>query len=177
MKVDIRPETKNDYKQVYEVIAKAFVRNREARMVDALRKTTRFVPELSLAAKHYDTIIGYILFYPVEIVEGGNVTKTLALAPVAVVPAQQRKGVGGKLVKVGLSAAKRLGYGSVVALGHKAFYPRFGFAPASNWHIKAPFNIPEEEGVLMAQELVPGALKNGFGTIKYSKEFEMLTDN
>jgi putative acetyltransferase len=171
MKIDIRPETRADYAPVRAVYAAAFGREDEARLVERLRRRPGFVPELSLTARHYDRVVGHILFTPVEIVGAGARVPSLALAPVAVLPAFQRKGVGGKLVKVGLSKAKKLGFTSVVVLGHPYFYPRFGFAPADKWHLAAPFAAPDE--AFMAQELAPGALTPVVGgTVRYPGEFE-----
>jgi predicted N-acetyltransferase YhbS len=150
----------------------AFGRNNEAVLVEELRKTKRFVPELSLMAKYYEMTVGHILFYPVDIVDGEKKTVTLALAPLAVMPEHQKKGVGSKLIKVGLGKAKKLGFGSVIVLGHEKFYPKFGFQPASKWNIRAPFDVPDE--AFMAIELIPGALKDAAGTVHYPKEFSKV---
>ena len=95
--------------------------------------------------------------------------ETLALAPLAVAPAYQKKGIGGRLIGQGLAAAKELGFSSVIVLGHSGYYPRFGFQKASKWGIKCPFEVPDE--VFMALELTPRALSGHAGTVQYPSEF------
>jgi predicted N-acetyltransferase YhbS len=90
----------------------------------------------------------------------------------AVVPEFQRQGIGGELIKHGLDKAKELKYKSVIVLGHEPYYPKFGFAPASKWNIKSPYDVPEN--VFMAIELVKDGLKDVSGTVRYPKEFDMV---
>ncbi len=62
-----------------------------------------------------------------------------------------------------------MGFKSVIVLGHEKYYPRFGFKPASEWGIKAPYDVPDE--AFMAVELEKEALDNVAGTVIYGKEF------
>lgn len=59
----------------------------------------------------------------------------LALGPLSVRPDRQRIGVGKALMHAVLGAADALGEPMVVLLGHPAYYPRFGFRPASEYGI------------------------------------------
>jgi len=68
-----------------------------------------------------------------------------------------------------LKKAKEVSYHSAITLGHKDYYPKFGFKPASLWHIQAPFEVPDE--VFMAQELTKQSLENVQGVVHYSKAF------
>lgn len=169
MKIDIRPEKESDFKAIYNTNVLAFGGTEEAVLVGKLRKTPNFISELSLVAKFNNKTVGHILFYPIEIAGDGNTAKTLALAPMSVLPQYQRKGIGGKMVKVGLSKAKKLGYDCVIVLGHEKYYPKFGFQPASKWGIKCPFEAPDAS--FMALELTPGVLTRSAGTVVYPKEF------
>ena len=56
----------------------------------------------------------------------------------AVIPAFQKQGVGSELIKKGIAKAKELGFDSIIVLGHKDYYPKFGFERASKWNIKCP---------------------------------------
>ena len=94
---------------------------------------------------------------------------SLALAPMAVLPEYQNKGVGSQLVRTGLMQAGSMDHKSVIVLGHPEYYPRFGFAPASRWQIKPPFDVPDE--AFMALELKEGALKDVCGVVEYPKAF------
>ena len=168
MDVIIRREEERDHQKVYEVNRLAFGQENESKLVDNIRKGENFIPELSLVAEAGNEVIGHCLFSKITIV-GGTVHETLSLAPVAVVPKHQKQGVGGKLIRRGLEEAKRLGFDSVIVLGHAQYYPRFGFQRASTWGIKCPFEAPDE--AFMAIELRENALKEKAGTVHFPKEF------
>ena len=170
MTVTTRQEHPNDIKAIAEVNRLAFGQEAEATLVGLLRKSDAFVPELSLVATVEGKVIGHILFSEIVIVDADqNEFPSLALAPMAVLPAFQRKGVGGQLVRAGLEKAKALKYKSVIVLGHEHYYPKFGFEPAEKWGIKPPFEVPAN--VFMALELVPDGLKDVSGTVQYPQEF------
>src|SRR3546814_4458689 len=112
---------------VFYVIEKAFENeghsdHREQFLVERLRKSTAFVPELALVAELDGAVVGYILFTKIQIVNAHKRTTSLALAPVAVLPAHQGKGIGGQLINSAHEKAKDLGFGSVVLLGHENYY-------------------------------------------------------
>jgi putative acetyltransferase len=92
----------------------------------------------------------------------------VALAPLAVLPAHQRRGIGSDLVRRGVEQCRRAGYCAVLVLGEPAFYRRFGFNKASLHGIRCPFDVPNE--VFMAAELFPGALVGHRGMVKYRSE-------
>jgi putative acetyltransferase len=170
MHVQIRPETPTDYPGIREVNDGAFGQTNEGLLIEKLRLNPDFIPGLSLVAELEGKVIGHILFFPIEINQDANSFPSLALAPMAVRPEYQNKGIGGQLIQKGLEKATALGFDSVIVLGHQHYYPRFGFVPAARWKIKSPFDVPEE--VFMAMALVPDGLKNVSGTVKYPKEFE-----
>lgn len=169
MKLIIRTERKEDYSRITEVIDLAFMQKQEGRLVEKLRKNPDFIPELSLVAEFENQIVGHILFFPIEIKSTNVQFPSLALAPMSVVPEYRRKGVGKRLVSEGLKRAKRMGFKSVIVLGHSEYYPKFGFVPASKWNIKAPFSVPDN--VFFAIELAEGGLKGVSGTVEYPEEF------
>jgi len=171
--IAIRQETPADFLGVYAIHAAAFGAENEAKLVDLLRESLDFIPELSLVATLENRLVGHILFSKIQIVDADqNQEESLALAPVAVCSEDQRQGIGGELIRAGLRRAKALHFKSVIVLGHARYYPKFGFEPAEKWRIKAPFEVPAE--VFMALELVPDGLKNVHGTVVYPKEFEMV---
>lgn len=169
MDIIIRNETIEDHQEVFRVNKEAFKQEDESRLIERIRAGKNFVSELSLVAVLDGNIVGHILFSKIKIL-GEQTTETLSLAPLAVLPAFQKKGIGGSLVRKGLSVVLGLGFSSVIVLGHSDYYPRFGFRKASEWHIKCPFEAPDE--AFMAIELVEGALSGSSGTVEYPKEFD-----
>ena len=137
-------------------------------MIEKIRAGKNYVPELSLIAELNNKIVGHILFSKIKI-SGHSIYNSLALAPVAVLPEYQKRGLGTKLVLKGLEMAKQLGFCSVIVLGHKDFYSKFGFQRASSWNIKCPFQVPDE--AFMAIELSEKALNGKPGVVQYTAEF------
>ncbi len=137
-----------------------------------LRRTEKFIPELSLVAVIKNKIVGHILFYPVSMKTESSTYPTLSLAPMAVVPEFQNRRIGSRLVIEGLKKATALRYRSVIVLGHPEYYPRFGFQPASKWHIYGPFDAPDN--CFMAIELVPGELEGKGGIVEYPEAYHQV---
>lgn len=159
---------KEDYKITEEVVKEAFANEEysdqsEHRLVASLRNSDEFIP------LHRDKIIGHILLSKIFIVKGEKSIESLALAPVSVLPNYQNKGVGQSLIQKSLEVAEKLNFDSVIVMGHSEYYPKFGFKKASNWGIKAPFEVPDE--FLMAIELKKNALDKTSGIIQYSDAF------
>ncbi|AWM17072.1 GNAT family N-acetyltransferase [Bacillus inaquosorum] len=176
MEFFIRQELTHEYNTTEDIVKRAFLNEKysdkkEHFLVNKIRKSDAFIPELSLVALNGKEIVGHILLSKIKIVDGDNAVDSLALAPVSVAPEYQRKGIGSQLIHVALKKAKELGYRSVIVLGHKDYYPKFGFKPASLWNIKAPFEVPDE--VFMALELSKESLENVKGVVHYSKAFSV----
>lgn len=171
----IRSETAADYEAIFTINNSAFKTDDEARLVSTLRKQGAFDPKLSLVAECDGSLVGHILFTPVEIVGEADAVKALGLGPMAVMPNHQRQGIGSKLVREGLSVCKRLEHKLVFVLGHPKFYPRFGFLPASSKGCKSTFPVPDE--IFMVRKLIPGGCNGVTGTVKYHPEFMLLGDN
>jgi putative acetyltransferase len=163
----IRPETPEDQASIHYVNQEAFGRNQEADLVDKLRK--RGVLTISLVAVQDTTIVGHIAFSPVEIAYEESSFEALTLAPVAVLPAHQNKGIGSQLVTTGLQECRRLGHEIVVLAGHPNYYPRFGFVPAYPKGIECEFEVPDE--AWMIAELKQGALAGRQGKVRFQSEF------
>ena len=167
----IRKENKNDYNEVYNIIKKAFETaehsdGNEQDLVVILRKSKAFIPELSLVAVEENKIVGYILFTKIKIKD--NIE--LALAPLAVLPEYQRKGIGKKLIETGHNIAKNLGYHYSIVLGSENYYSKMGYIPAIQYGIKAPFQVPDENFMAIKLNDTNIEIK---GTVEYAKEFEI----
>src|SRR5690625_4450421 len=103
MKIEIRQEQPSDYTDVFAVNCRAFGRNNEAKLVDALRISDAFIPGLSIVALIDGKIVGHILFTRLEVRdESGRVHYSLCLGPMAVDEASQNQGIGSQLANFGL---------------------------------------------------------------------------
>lgn len=143
MKMKIRREQSGDEQQVYEVNLLAFERKEEAEVVDTLRKTC---PDgVSLVAEDDGRIVGHILFTPTIIEGKSSQLIGTGLAPMAVLPAYQRKGIGSALIVAGLQEMKKRGEPFVIVVGHPWLYPKHGFERASKYGITCEYpNVPDE---------------------------------
>lgn len=169
----IRQETPADRAEVYALVQSAFASaehsdGSEQDLVDALRNSPAFIPELSLVAEADGAILGHILFTKINV--GGQEALALALAPLSVHPDHQQQGIGSSLIREGHQRAAALGYVCSVVLGSETYYPRFGYLPAENFGIQTPPGIPSAN--FMACVLRKDAVLSG-GPVVYAPEFGM----
>lgn len=174
MEVTIRQERPEDYKIVFDLVEAAFAGQKysdgsEHFLVERLRQSDAFIPELSLVAVTDEVVVGHILISKVNIVNGSESYDSLSLAPVSVLPSYQRKGIGGQLINAAHTVAKDLGHTSVVLLGHADYYPRFGYRKCSDFNISLPFDSADENCLIV--EFVPNALQGVSGEVVYPPAF------
>jgi predicted N-acetyltransferase YhbS len=172
--ISIRQECPQDHDRVYRLVREAFAQleysdHHEQDLVVRLRGSAAFVPELALVADIGGEVVGHILFTRALIRDGASDHASLILAPLAVSPHFQRRGIGARLVEAGHDAARASGFSSSVLVGHPTYYPRFGYRPADAFGIVTHLDLPP--GVFMACELVPGALVGVRGMLIYAPEF------
>ena len=172
MEIKIREEQKNDYPIIYKVVELAFKGmefsdQTEHFLVDRLRLTDAYIPQLSLVAELNGEIVGHIMFTKAEIISDDNIVPSLILAPVSVHPNYQKSGIGGALIREAHKRAVELGYQSAVLIGHKEYYPKFGYKTAIDFGIEFPLDVPHE--FCMVAELQPGSLKGVHGLLKFAQ--------
>lgn len=167
--LSIRPEKPEDYEVISRVQRSAFGQENEARLVEELRKSKEFVPALSLVAVMDGEIVGHILFSPVIIQCRGKNVLALALAPMAIQPQFQRRGIGSQLVEKGLECCRTFRHQIVIVVGHPDYYPRFGFSSARVKGLEVPFPVPDE--AFMVIGLAQGALDGASGMLVYPAPF------
>ena len=162
----VRAEKECDREPVRTVNLSAFETPSEADLVDALRQQVQ--PIVSLVAEEDGEVLGHVMFSPISL-SGHSNLKVMGLAPMAVTPAHQNKGIGSALVQAGVDQCRQLGFVAVVVLGHPEYYPRFGFSPASLFGIDSEYDVPDE--VFMAMELQEDALSGKTGKVRYNPAF------
>lgn len=171
MPVRIRRETPADAAAIHRVVASAFPTDAEARLVDDLRRDGDL--RVSLVAVGEDgRIVGHVAFSPV-VTAGRSHDRDhgIGLAPVAVLDAYRRRGIGAQLIEAGLAASRENKYAYAVVLGSPAYYSRFGFEPAST------FGLADEYGggdAFQVMALVRGGIPHGGGLVRYATAFSAL---
>jgi putative acetyltransferase len=167
--IKIRDERTEDYEAVRKINDKAFGQLEEGNIVDKIRAACDEI--ISLVAVEGEKVVGHIFFSPAVINHDGNEIKGIGLAPMAVHPDCQNKGIGSLLVNEGIKRVKKTDCPFIIVLGHEKYYPRFGFERASKYGIKPQWkDIPNEAFMVMIldNERMAGVT----GAVKYRKEFD-----
>lgn len=158
---DIEP---GDYAAVRAIARHAFNGAEEADLIERLRADGDVLVEL--VAGDSRGLWGHILYSALLIERDDATLSAAALAPLSVLPAFQRRGIGGELIRAGNALCAALSLEAVIVLGHPTYYPRFGFSAEAAAPLRAPFSGPS----FMALELRPGALAAG-GRVRYASAF------
>ncbi len=152
-----------DAESVLLVEREAFGEPDVADLVADLLEDPTARPLLSLLAREGDKPVGHIMFTTARL-EGSPQSSVSILAPLAVVPDSQGRGIGGDLIEHGIERLTKQGVDLVFVLGHPGYYPRHGFVPAIPLGLAAPYPISPPEA-WMVRELRPGLLGQVRGTI------------
>jgi putative acetyltransferase len=163
----IRREQPRDIPEIRRVIVRAFGREQEASVVGKLRKNCNSI--LSLVAFADGKVVGHILFSP-AVIEGkhGKLVGT-GLAPLAVLPEYQRKGIGTQLMQTAIARIKEGGCPYIIVIGHPEYYPRFGFESAGRFGININGNVPDEAFMILI--LDKKAMNGITGVARYREEW------
>jgi putative acetyltransferase len=163
--VEIRGRTAADDAAIRQLNDDTFGGHYESRLIEDLRAAG--LDAVELVAVENDDIVGHILFSVLATTIDRQTVPALALAPMAVRPDRQRRGIGSALVRAGLDLARDRDWRAVIVLGHKGYYPRFGFSAALARPLEAPFS----GDAFMALELAPDALRGEKGRVTYPPAF------
>ena len=167
MDFKIRNEEPGDIEQVRAILQAAFPTAAESKLVDALRANGKAMISLVAAADHQ--VLGHILFSAVSTAPPSQ-AKGIGLAPVAVRPDVQSRGIGSGLIREGLQRCQWLGYDYCVVLGNPEYYQRFGFEKASDFDLQNEYGVDEEFMVIrFANSNLAG------GLVKYAPEFALFS--
>ena len=165
--IAIRPETPADIAAIGAVLGAAFPTAAETGLVERLRSEGELVLAL-IAAHDRDGTVGYVAFTRLAIDKDSRSDAAVGLAPLAVAPDHQRRGIGSALVREGLATLKGRGERLVFVLGDPAYYGRFGFRAET----AAPFRAPYRGPHFMALRLAAGRPESGH--IRYPAAFARL---
>jgi putative acetyltransferase len=163
----IRREQPQDIPEIRQVHIRAFGQKQEASVVDKLRKKCNSI--LSLVALTGGKVVGHILLSP-AVIEGkhGRLVGT-GLAPLAVLPEYQRKGIGTQLMQTAIARIKEGGCPYIIVIGHPEYYARFGFEQAGRFGISCEWNVPDEAFMILV--LDRKAMNDITGVARYRQEW------
>lgn len=170
--ITIRSETPSDAQMIAELVTRAYADvaysdHREHLMIERLRGSVDFVPELSLLAEVRGEAVGHILLTKARVGEGMAAATTLALAPLSVVSNHRGRGVGKRLVRAAHARAADMGFKTILLVGIPGYYPQFGYRRLSGYPITLPFDAPDENCMILP--LAPGALDDVAGQVHYAE--------
>lgn len=168
--ITIRREEESDRQRVLDITKLAFESDVEPKLVERIRESDDFIPELSLVAVDDGALVGHLIFSAMTIQTDGEGIPALCLGPISVTPERQGQGVGATLIRHGLAECQRLGYHIIVLVGHAEYYPRFGFRPANERGLSIGIEAPPE--AFMVYEGISGALDGVTGTVVFSPAFD-----
>ncbi len=165
--IEIRKEESKDRDAVHHLNSTAFDNGPEAVLVDKLRASCK--EYLSFVAVEDGSVVGHILFTPATVEDCSAVG--IGLAPMSVLPSQQRRGIGTRLVRYGLEFLRNAGCPFVIVLGHPEYYPRFGFELASKYQLRSQWeDVPDD--AFMIAVFDSGVLPKAGGIARYADEFD-----
>ena len=165
MNVKIRPETAADDNAIHTVHAAAFPTMAEGDLVRNLWADSD--ARISLVAVDVDKVIGHVMLSRMDVQADGRAYRGLGLAPVAVLPELQRKGIGTALIEDGLHRA-RLEADIVFVLGEPDFYRRFGFSTEVAMRFASPYSGPYFMACILGEQLP------AFGRADYAPAFARM---
>ena len=176
----IRPETTKDYKDIISLILRSFKEGTDysdgtdiIALVEEIRASKYYIPELSFVAELDGKIVGHFLFshFPLSKTEKGDHKETndiVMLAPVSVHADYFRQNVGSTMLTIGIKKVREAGYKGITVEGNFEFYNRVGFKTSSEYNIYPTSGYPMiDPRCMMCQETFEGALKGIEGYIVY----------
>jgi putative acetyltransferase len=140
--VTVRAETPDDHDDIRRIVDEAFGDTITSAIVDAIRASDRFVPQLSLLAVSEGQSLGHVISSYVDLLVPGR-RRVLQVGPLAVVPSHQRQGIGTALMQETIRIADERGEPLLLIEGNPAYYGRFGFTRTDEHGIEMP---PESHG-------------------------------
>ena len=184
--ITIRPEEHKDYKSIVSLILRSFQEGTNysdgtdiIALVEEIRDSEYYIPELSFVAELDGKIVGHFLFskFPLSPTSaGGHNHNTdpgiVMLAPVSVHADYFRQGIGSAMLTMGIEKVRESGYKGITVEGNYKFYNEVGFRTSSEYNIFPTSGYPmQEPRCMMCQETYEGSLNGVHGYIVYDMYF------
>ncbi|HEY6834838.1 MAG TPA: N-acetyltransferase [Gaiellaceae bacterium] len=170
----IRPESHDDYPVIHELVREAFGREAVAELVERIRSSANYVPELALVATRDEALVGHTMLSYVGLANAEVRHRVLTLSPVSVAPGAQRQGIGSALITTAIEKADQKGEPLIVLEGSPQYYPRFGFRPSIEFDIRIhlPDWAPEEAAMVLPLSRYDASVR---GDVVYPTAFDLVT--
>lgn len=185
-RITIRPEEHRDYRGIVSLILRSFREGTDysdgsdiIALVEEIRDSQNYIPELSFVAELEDKVVGHFLFsrFPLSATPNGGHgdgadSGIVMLAPVSVHADYFRQGIGTAMLTQGIEQVKKRGYRGITVEGNYRFYNQVGFRTSSEFGIFPTNGYPmKEPRCMMCQETWEGSLKGVQGYIVYDMYF------
>ena len=144
----IREATAQDDESVREVCRRSFdAEERElvSELAGRLLREESDPATIPLVAESGGKVVGYVAFSPVTFA-GSERMRGYILAPLAVIPDHQGRGVGTQLVEYGMARLRRDGVNVLLVYGDPSYYGRFGFRAEAAVHYVPPYALRYPHG-------------------------------
>jgi putative acetyltransferase len=170
----VRPEREADFDAISEVVRLAFRSHVEERIVRDIRASDYYIPGLALVATVDDRVVGHVMVSHTDLEADGVRQRIAMLSPLAVHPAEQGNGIGGRLVRAVIDRADEFGEPLIVLEGSPLYYPRFGFrySVPEGIIIHLPDWAPPEAAMMIPLTAYRPELR---GTVVYPPAFDAAT--
>lgn len=178
--ITIRPETPKDYKNIISMVLRSFKEGTKysdgtdiIALIEEIRVSEYYIPELSFVAELNGKIVGHFLFsrFPLsKTANGGHIdgNDIVMLAPVSVDADHFHQHIGVTMLKLGIQKVKEYGFKGITVEGDYHFYNRVGFKTSSEYNIYPTSGHPmKEPRCMMCQETYENSLKGISGYIVY----------
>ncbi len=171
-RIYIATEEEKDFEAISKLLIEAFKNEEQSNhdehlLVQKLRKSSSYIPRLTLTAKINDELVGFIMFTKVHIGD----YEVLALVPLPVSPKYQNQKIGTFLVNYGHEVAAKYGYTHSIVLGNPKYYSRFGYKNAATLGIKNFFAVPNDYFIV---KILNNSNKLFNDTVTYDNSFYEL---
>ena len=169
--VTVRPVRNEDHAEIQRLLKVAFGGPDEAVLVDLLRGNGDML--LELAALRDARIAGCIAFSRAWIETAAERVPVACLAPVAVDPACQSRGIGAELVRRGLAMLEKMHETVVFVLGEPGYYSRFGFVSKAAQSFPSQFSEAASDAHMIRQSADRQPIPPG--RLVYSAAFDAVS--
>jgi putative acetyltransferase len=136
--IETRLEALADCTAIRLVHESAFGQDPEARLVDRLRAEGLIVA--SIVGIVDERVVASAVLSALTLTTRGGSMRAVALAPVAVMPSFQRRGLGTAAVTHGLRICTERGYEAAFVRGDPAYYAKFGFSAELARTVSSPYS-------------------------------------